>query len=78
MLQDIARERGQKNYEMLEKQIRENGEMWLKEEQMAMEKAQQEAMNSMLGSFSGWFTSPPQSGSGDSASPASSSAEKKP
>lgn len=60
MLQDIARERGQRNYELLEKEIRENGEKWLKEEQVAMEKAQQEAMNSMMGSFSGMF------GSGDS------------
>ncbi|TVY60786.1 Mitochondrial import inner membrane translocase subunit TIM50, partial [Lachnellula suecica] len=32
MLQDVARERGQKMYEMLEKEIRENGEKWLKEE----------------------------------------------
>lgn len=55
MLQDIARERGQRNYEMLEKEIRENGEKWLKEEQVAMEKAQQEAMSSMMGSFGGWF-----------------------
>lgn len=59
MLQDIARERGQRNYEILEKQIRENGENWLKEEQQAMEKAQQEAMSSMMGGFSGWFVSKP-------------------
>lgn len=55
MLQDIARERGQRNYELLEKEIRENGEKWLKEEAQAMEKAQQEAMSSMMGSFGGWF-----------------------
>ncbi|CAJ2500765.1 Uu.00g036180.m01.CDS01 [Anthostomella pinea] len=55
MLQDIARERGQKNYELLEKEIRENGEKWLKEEQMAQEKAQAEAMTSMKSSFMGWF-----------------------
>ncbi|KAJ4156344.1 mitochondrial inner membrane protein required for protein import [Fusarium falciforme] len=55
MLQDIARERGQRNYEELEKQIRENGEKWLKEEAEMMEKAQKEAMNSMMGSFSGMF-----------------------
>ncbi|POR37674.1 Mitochondrial import inner membrane translocase subunit TIM50 [Tolypocladium paradoxum] len=55
MLQDIARERGQRNYELLEKEIRENGEKWLKEEQVAIEKAQQEAMSTMMGSFSGWF-----------------------
>lgn len=48
MLQDIARERGQRNYQLLEKEIRENGEKWLKEEAAMMEKAQQEAMNSMF------------------------------
>ncbi|RTE70066.1 Mitochondrial import inner membrane translocase subunit TIM50 [Fusarium euwallaceae] len=62
MLQDIARERGQRNYEELEKQIRENGEKWLKEEAEMMEKAQKEAMNSMMGSFSGMFgnSQPPE------------------
>ncbi|UNI22971.1 mitochondrial inner membrane protein required for protein import [Purpureocillium takamizusanense] len=64
MLQDLARERGQRNYELLEKEIRENGEKWLKEEQQAMEKAQQEAMNSMMGSFSGWFGPKPEAGAG--------------
>jgi len=64
MLQDLARERGQRNYELLEKEIRENGEKWLKEEQQAMEKAQQEAMNSMMGSFSGWFGPKPDAGAG--------------
>jgi import inner membrane translocase subunit TIM50 len=57
MLQDIARERGQRNYELLEREIRENGEKWLKEEQEMMEKAQKEAMSSMMGSFSGMFGS---------------------
>ncbi|KAH6959233.1 hypothetical protein HG530_009491 [Fusarium avenaceum] len=55
MLQDVARERGQRNYMELEKQIRENGEKWLKEEAAMMEAAQKEAMNSMMGSFSGMF-----------------------
>ncbi|TDZ16328.1 Mitochondrial import inner membrane translocase subunit TIM50 [Colletotrichum orbiculare MAFF 240422] len=55
MLQDIARERGQRNYELLEKEIRENGEKWLKEEAAMQEKMQQEAMQSMMGSFGGWF-----------------------
>lgn len=69
MLQDIARERGQRNYQLLEQQITEHGEKWLKEEQAAMEKAQQEAMNSMVGGFSSWFTSKvssDNSGSGNS------------
>jgi import inner membrane translocase subunit TIM50 len=55
MIQDLARERGQRNYEMLEKEIRENGEKWLKEEQEAQEKAQKEAMKSMQSSFTSWF-----------------------
>jgi mitochondrial import inner membrane translocase subunit TIM50 len=58
MLQDLARERGQRNYELLEKEIRENGAQWLKDEAAFQEKAQQEAMNSMMSSFSGWFVSP--------------------
>ncbi|KAM4067228.1 NLI interacting factor-like phosphatase domain-containing protein [Hirsutella rhossiliensis] len=59
MTMDLARERGQRNYELLEKEIRENGEKWLKEEQVAMEKAQKEAMSSMMGSFSGWYKPKP-------------------
>ncbi|KYK57961.1 inner membrane translocase subunit tim-50 [Drechmeria coniospora] len=55
MLQDLARERGQRNYELLEKEVRENGEKWLQEEKVAMEKAQKEAMSSMVGSFGGLF-----------------------
>lgn len=61
MIQDLARERGQRNYELLEKEIRENGEKWLKEEQVAMEKAQKEAMSSMMGSFS-WSKPKPSGG----------------
>ncbi|KAJ4415849.1 mitochondrial inner membrane protein required for protein import [Gnomoniopsis sp. IMI 355080] len=55
MLQDIARERGQRNYEEIEKMIRENGEKWLKEEAAMMEQAQKEAMNSMKSGFTSWF-----------------------
>lgn len=73
MLQDIARERGQRNYELLEKEIRQNGEKWLKEEQVAMEKAQQEVMNSMMGSFSGWFVPAKEA---EAAAPAVAPAEK--
>jgi len=58
MLQDIARERGQRTYELMEKTIRENGESWLKEEAAIQEKAQQEAMDSMKSSFTGWFLGP--------------------
>ncbi|TGJ84358.1 hypothetical protein E0Z10_g4434 [Xylaria hypoxylon] len=58
MLQDIIRERGQRNYEMMDKQIRENGETWLKEAQQMQEQQQAEAMHSMKSSFTGWFKSP--------------------
>jgi import inner membrane translocase subunit TIM50 len=75
MLQDIARERGQRNYEALEKEIRENGEKWLKEEAAMQEKAQQEALNSMMGSFSGWFVPSKPAEGADAAQP--SSGEKK-
>ncbi|KAH6651671.1 HAD-like domain-containing protein [Truncatella angustata] len=55
MLQDIARERGQRNYELMEEEIRKNGEKWLKEEQQAQENAQAEAMAGMRTSLTGWF-----------------------
>lgn len=55
MLQDIARERGIRNYKMIEEEIRKNGEKWLKEDQEMMEKAQKEAMKSMQSSFTSWF-----------------------
>lgn len=55
MLQDLARERGQKNYEALEREIRENGEKWLKEEAANEEKAKEEAMKAMKTGFTGFF-----------------------
>jgi import inner membrane translocase subunit TIM50 len=55
MLQDQARERGQRNYEALEKEIRENGEKWLKEEAALEKKAQEEATKAMKSGFAGWF-----------------------
>ncbi|KAF4637016.1 hypothetical protein G7Y89_g1071 [Cudoniella acicularis] len=55
MLQDLARERGQRNYELLEKEIRENGEKWLKEEAMNEEKAKEEGMKAMKSGFMGVF-----------------------
>jgi mitochondrial import inner membrane translocase subunit TIM50 len=64
MLQDITRERGQRHYELLEKDIRENGEKYLREEQENNEKLQAEAMHTMKSSFSGWFL--PSGASSDS------------
>ncbi|KAG9228912.1 putative mitochondrial import inner membrane translocase subunit tim50 [Amylocarpus encephaloides] len=57
MLQDLARERGQRNYEALEKEIRENGEKWLKEEAAHEEKAKEEGMKQMKSGFMGFFGS---------------------
>lgn len=55
MLWDQIRERGQKNYEMIEREIRENGEKWLAEMAAEEEKARQEQMQSMKGSFASMF-----------------------
>lgn len=62
MLQDIARERGQRQYERIDKMVRENGEKWLKEEAEMMEKMQAEAMASMKSGFVGWFGAPEAKG----------------
>ena len=58
MLQDLAREQGIKAYQGLEKEIRENGEKWLKEEAASEEMAKQEGMKAMKSGFSGWFGGP--------------------
>ncbi|PYH66448.1 protein translocase subunit TIM50 [Aspergillus vadensis CBS 113365] len=60
MLWDQIRERGQKNYEMIEKEIRENGEKWLAEMAAEEEKARQEQMAMMKGSFTGMFGAGPK------------------
>ncbi|KAL5342637.1 mitochondrial import inner membrane translocase subunit tim50 [Aspergillus crustosus] len=55
MLWDQIRERGQKNYESIDKEIRENGEKWLAEMAAEEEKLRQEQMDSMKGSLTGFF-----------------------
>ncbi|RDA91361.1 hypothetical protein CP533_0005, partial [Ophiocordyceps camponoti-saundersi (nom. inval.)] len=69
MLQDLARERGQRNYALLDQEIQKNGDKWLKEEQEMAEKLQKEAMNNMMSTvletMSEWYSgSPPKPGSG--------------
>ncbi|EGZ76394.1 mitochondrial import inner membrane translocase subunit tim-50 [Neurospora tetrasperma FGSC 2509] len=59
MIQDIARERGMRNYLAMEEEIKKNGEMWLKMEQEAQEKAQKEMMKNMQSSVFGWFGGAP-------------------
>lgn len=55
MLQDLARERGQREYQRLEKMIREEGAKWLAEEAANEEKMKEEAMKGMKNSFTGLF-----------------------
>lgn len=55
MLADQIRESGIKRYKELEKEIRENGEKWLKEEAEMEKKMQAEQMKSMkTGALSFW------------------------
>ncbi|KAK4202903.1 hypothetical protein QBC40DRAFT_34133 [Triangularia verruculosa] len=77
MLQDIARERGMRNYLALEEEIRKNGEKWLKEEQEAQEKMQKEAMKSMKSSMFNWFVKDEETTAPSSASNTSSASEPK-
>ena len=49
--QDLVRERGQKQYEILEKEIRENGDKWLKEMAEEDKKLNDEAVKGMKSSF---------------------------
>ncbi|PGH04006.1 hypothetical protein AJ80_08590 [Polytolypa hystricis UAMH7299] len=58
MVWDQIRERGQKQYELIEKEIRENGELWLKEMAAEEEKAREEQMKGMKSSFTGFLGSP--------------------
>lgn len=55
MLMDQIRERGQKVYEAMDKQIRENGEEWLKEAAAEEEKMKEEQMKGMKAGLTGWF-----------------------
>jgi mitochondrial import inner membrane translocase subunit TIM50 len=55
MLWDQVRERGQKQYEAIDKEIRENGEKWLAEMAAEEEKMKEEQMKGMKSSMAGWF-----------------------
>jgi len=45
-----------RDYKHFEKQVRENGEQWLKEEQELIKKMEAEEMKKMKGSFFGMFS----------------------
>lgn len=55
MLWDQIRERGQKNYELIDREIRVNGEKWLAEMAAEEEKLRDEQMKSMKDSVSSLF-----------------------
>ncbi len=52
---DMVREWGQKQYEILEKNIQENGEKWLKEEAEAEKKMQEDAVKGMKSSLTSFL-----------------------
>ena len=56
MLQDYIRERSQKQYEYLEKEIRENGDKWLKEMEAEEAKMAAEHMTGMKTTVADFFT----------------------
>ncbi|KAI7618170.1 NIF-domain-containing protein, partial [Hortaea werneckii] len=55
MMSDMIREQGQKQYEHLEKQIREHGEQWLKEEEEEQRKLMEGQMKEMKKGALSWF-----------------------
>lgn len=58
MLSDQFRERGQKQYEAMEKEIRENGEKWLKEMADEEQKFMDEQMKNMKTGVFSWLGGP--------------------
>jgi import inner membrane translocase subunit TIM50 len=58
MMSDLYREIGQKNYEAMDKEIRENGEKWLKEMAEEEKKFQEEQMKNMKTSAFSWLGTP--------------------
>jgi mitochondrial import inner membrane translocase subunit TIM50 len=55
MLWDQIRKRGQKQYELNEKRIKEEGQKWLDDMAAEEKKVQEESLKSMKGSFLGFF-----------------------
>ncbi|KAK5124595.1 hypothetical protein LTR08_005591 [Meristemomyces frigidus] len=55
MMGDLVREQGLKQYEFLEKQIRENGAQWLRDEEEEQRKAVEGQMKEMKRGAMGWF-----------------------
>jgi import inner membrane translocase subunit TIM50 len=57
MLSDQIREQGQKQYEHLERQIREHGAQWLKEEEEETKKMMEAQVKEMKSGAFSWFGS---------------------
>lgn len=55
MIWDQIRERGQKNYELLEKRIREEGDKFLADQAAEQKRLEEEAMQDMKKGFKGFF-----------------------
>ena len=55
MMSDLIREQGQKQYEHLERQIREHGEQWLREEEEEQRKMMDAQMKEMKKGALSWF-----------------------
>ena len=70
MIFDLIREEGMRRYRAMEKEIRENGEKWLKEEAEMMKKLEESSAKDMkksvVGSLTKWV---PFSGGGEEEQP---------
>ena len=55
MLQDIIRQRGQKQYEALEKEIRDNSEEWMKQLKEEDERMREESVKGLKQGIFGWW-----------------------
>lgn len=77
MLSDQMRERGQRNYLAIDKEIRENGERWIKEREAEEKKMIEETTKSMQGNVRGTFGGLFGGGSSSSSSSSGSSAADK-
>ena len=55
MLHDQIRERGQQQYELMEKEIRENAEKWMREIAAEEEKFKRESVKGLTSGVTGWF-----------------------
>jgi import inner membrane translocase subunit TIM50 len=70
MMIDMYREFNIQNYQHLDKQIRENGEQWLKEMAEEEKKMQEAAMKDMKAGAFSWLGAAPQSAAVPSAASA--------